>query len=82
MYVSALEAGHLIVPLSLMVADQSDNPITFPSLAFLLRHSKSNKQVVFDLGIYRNIKEFAPAAKSVVPDVKQTAAESLVDQSV
>lgn len=77
MYVSALEAGHLIVPLSLMVADQSDDPITFPSLAFLLRHSKSNKRVVFDLGIHRNIKEFAPAAISVVPDVKQTAVESL-----
>jgi hypothetical protein len=62
MYVSALEAGHLSVPLSLMAVDQSDDPITFPSLAFLLRHSESNKRVVFDLGIHRNIKEFAPAA--------------------
>ncbi|KAG1776640.1 beta-lactamase-like protein [Suillus placidus] len=77
MYVSALEAGHLSVPLSLMAADQSDDPIIFPSLAFFLRHSKSNKRVVFDLGIHRNIKEFAPAAIPVVPDVKQTAAESL-----
>ncbi|KAG1845721.1 beta-lactamase-like protein [Suillus subalutaceus] len=77
MYVSALEAGHLNVPLSLMAADQSDDPIIFPSLAFLLRHSKSNKRVVFDLGIHRNIKEFAPAAIPVVPDVKQTASESL-----
>ncbi|KAG2352672.1 beta-lactamase-like protein [Suillus spraguei] len=77
MYVSALEAGHLNVPLSLMAANQSEDPIIFPSLAFLLRHSKSNKRVVFDLGIHRNIKESAPAAVSVVPDVKQTAAESL-----
>ncbi|KAG1796512.1 uncharacterized protein BJ212DRAFT_1408144 [Suillus subaureus] len=40
-YVSALEAGHLNVSLSLMAADQSDDPIIFPSLAFLLRHSKA-----------------------------------------
>ncbi|KAG2144502.1 beta-lactamase-like protein [Suillus clintonianus] len=77
MYVSALEAGHLNVPLSLMAVDQSDGPIDFPSLAFFLRHSKSDKRVVFDLGIHRNIKEFAPAAIQVVPDVKQTVAESL-----
>lgn len=77
MYVSALEAGHLSVPLSLMATNQSDDPITFPSLAFFLRHSKSNKRVVFDLGIHRNIKEFAPAAIPVVSEVKQTAAESL-----
>jgi hypothetical protein len=77
MYVSALEAGHLNVPLSLMAVNQSDDPITFPSLAFFLRHSESNKRVVFDLGIHRNIKEFAPAAIPVVPEVKQTVAESL-----
>ncbi|KAG2346874.1 hypothetical protein BDR05DRAFT_974413 [Suillus weaverae] len=42
MYVSALEAGHLSVPLnlSLMAANQSDVPIIFPSLAFFLRHLK------------------------------------------
>lgn len=77
MYVSALEAGHLNVPLSLMAVNQSDDPITFPSLAFFLRHSKSNKRVVFDLGIHRNIKQFAPAAIPVVPEVMQTVAESL-----
>jgi glyoxylase-like metal-dependent hydrolase (beta-lactamase superfamily II) len=77
MYVSALEGGHLSVPLSLMADNQSDDPITFPSLAFFLRHSESNKRVVFDLGIHRNIKEFAPAAIPVVPEVKQTVAESL-----
>lgn len=49
-----------------------------PSLAFFLRHSKTNKQVVFDLGIRRDIKEFAPAAtERFSPVVKQTVAESL-----
>jgi hypothetical protein len=77
MYVSALEAGYLSVSLNLMAADQSDDPIKFLSLAFLLRHSKSNKQVVSDLGTHGNIKECAPTAIQVVSDVKQTAAESL-----
>ncbi|KAG2122700.1 hypothetical protein BD769DRAFT_1629191 [Suillus cothurnatus] len=66
MYVSALEAGYLRVSLNLMAADQSDDLIKFLSLAFLLRHSKSNKQVVSDLGIHGNIKEYAPTAIQVV----------------
>ncbi|KAG1817280.1 uncharacterized protein BJ212DRAFT_1568446 [Suillus subaureus] len=44
--------------------------------AFFLRHSKSNKQVVFDLGIHRDIKGFAPAAtERFSPVVKQTVAD-------
>ncbi|KAG1743051.1 beta-lactamase-like protein [Suillus lakei] len=79
MYVSALEAGHLSVPRDLIAAgDQSDEPMVCPSLAFFLRHSKNNKRNVFDLGIHRDIKEFAPAAtEKFLPDVKQTVAESL-----
>ena len=79
MDVSALEAGHLNIPLNLIAAgDQPDDPIICPSLAFFLRHSKSTKRVVFDLGIHRDGKEVAPAAtKMFLPDVKQTAAESL-----
>ncbi|KAG2136397.1 beta-lactamase-like protein [Suillus clintonianus] len=79
MDVSALEAGHLSVPLDLILAgDQPDEPMNCPSLAFFLRHSKSNKRVVFDLGIHRDIKEFAPAAtERFLPVVKQTVAESL-----
>ncbi|KAG1847754.1 hypothetical protein C8R48DRAFT_814960 [Suillus tomentosus] len=69
MYVSALEGGHMNVPLDLILAgDQPDEPIVCPSLAFCLRHSKSNK----------DIKEFAPAAtERFLPTVKQTVAESL-----
>ncbi|KAG1793261.1 beta-lactamase-like protein [Suillus plorans] len=79
MYVSALEGGHMNVPLDLILAgDQPDEPIVCPSLAFFLRHSKSNKRVVFDLGIRRDIKEFAPAAtERFLPTVNQTVAESL-----
>ncbi|KAG1877212.1 hypothetical protein F4604DRAFT_1581007 [Suillus subluteus] len=79
MYVSALEAGHLSVLLDLILAvDQPDEPMVCPSLAFFLHHSKTNKQVVFDLGIHRDIKEFAPAAtERFSPVVKQTVAESL-----
>ncbi|KAG2144504.1 beta-lactamase-like protein [Suillus clintonianus] len=79
MDVSALEAGHLNIRLDLIAAgDQPNEPIVCPSLAFFLRHSKSDKRVVFDLGIHKNIKEFAPAAtEQFLPDVKQTVAESL-----
>jgi glyoxylase-like metal-dependent hydrolase (beta-lactamase superfamily II) len=62
----------------ILAGDQPDEPIVCPSLAFFLRHSKSNKQVVFDLGIHRDIKEFAPGATArFSPVVKQTVAESL-----
>ncbi|OJA19587.1 hypothetical protein AZE42_05658 [Rhizopogon vesiculosus] len=79
MDVSALEAGHLKIPLGLVAAgDQPDDPVVCPSLSFFLRHSKSNKRVMFDLGIRKNIREFAPSACDIfLPDVKQTAVESL-----
>ncbi|KAG2357856.1 hypothetical protein BDR07DRAFT_1296526 [Suillus spraguei] len=79
MYISALEGGHLSVPLDLILAgDQPDEPVVYPSLAFFLRHSKSDKQIVFDLGIRRDIKDFAPTATEMFsPVVKQTVAESL-----
>jgi len=39
---------------------------------------KSNKRIVFDLGIRRDIKEFAPSAtEKFLPDVKQTVTDSL-----
>jgi len=80
MHVSALEAGHLHVPWDLIaVGDHPDHAVFCPSLSFFLCHSKSNKQVVFDLGIHRNIKEFVTtAADTFLPEVKQTATESLV----
>ncbi|KAG2110516.1 uncharacterized protein F5147DRAFT_553872, partial [Suillus discolor] len=45
-----------------------------------LRHSKNSKRVVFvfDLGIHKHMKEFAPTAtKQFSPDMTQTVAESL-----
>jgi hypothetical protein len=79
MHVSALEAGRLSTPLDLiLVGDQPDEPMVCPSLACFLRHSKSNKRVVFDLMIHKSMKEFAPATtETFLPAVKQTAAESL-----
>ncbi|KAG1767559.1 hypothetical protein EDD22DRAFT_750897, partial [Suillus occidentalis] len=41
MYVSALEAGRLNVPLDLILAgEEPDEPMVCPSLPFFLRHSK------------------------------------------
>lgn len=45
MYVSALEAGHLSVPLDLILAgEEPDEPMVCPSLPFFLRHSKRDSQ--------------------------------------
>jgi len=79
MDVSALEAGHLAVPWDIIAAgDTPSGPMACPSLSFFLRHSKSNKQIVFDLGIRRDIKVFAPAVTEICsPVVKQTVTESL-----
>jgi len=79
MHVSALEGGHLNIPWNLIAAGgRPDDTMFCPSLSFFLCHSKSNKRVVFDLGIRRNIKEFVTIPiEGLVPHVKQTATESL-----
>ncbi|KAG1804479.1 beta-lactamase-like protein [Suillus subaureus] len=84
MNVSALEAGSLRVPLQIVVAGSSPtDAVRNPSLAFLLRHSKSGHQVVFDLGIRRDIFSLPPAVQRRIqhfdfqPEVPQDVAESL-----
>ncbi|KAH7929093.1 Metallo-hydrolase/oxidoreductase [Leucogyrophana mollusca] len=82
--VSALEAGHLRVTLDTILADALPSDVQiFPSLAFSLRHSKSGSQVVFDLGIRRDIEGYPPAVHDRIdrfqfePSVKQSVSESL-----
>jgi glyoxylase-like metal-dependent hydrolase (beta-lactamase superfamily II) len=84
MNVSALEAGSLRVPLQNVVAGSSPtDAVRNPSLAFLLRHSKSGHQVVFDLGIRRDILSLPPAVQRRIqhfdfqPEIPQDVAESL-----
>ncbi|KAG1741131.1 beta-lactamase-like protein [Suillus lakei] len=84
MNVSALEAGSLRVPLQIVVAGSSPTDfIRNPSLAFLLRHSKSGHHVVFNLGIRRDIVSLPPAVQRRIqhfdfqPEVPEDVAESL-----
>ncbi|KAH7929094.1 Metallo-hydrolase/oxidoreductase [Leucogyrophana mollusca] len=83
MDVSALEAGNLRVPLDFIVAGASPSDfITCPSLAFSLRHSKSNTQVVFDMGVRRDLEAYPPNVQSflnkkIYVNIKQSVAESL-----
>jgi glyoxylase-like metal-dependent hydrolase (beta-lactamase superfamily II) len=84
MNVSALKAGSLHVPLQNVVAGSSPmDAVRNPSLAFLLRHSKSGHQVVFDLGIRRDKLSLPPVVQRRIqnfdfqPEVPQDIGESL-----
>ena len=62
MNVSALEAGHLTLPLDSILAGAGPyEVITCPSLSFILQHSTLNKRIVFDLGIRRDVGAYPPA---------------------
>ncbi|KAH0836631.1 hypothetical protein J3R83DRAFT_8349 [Lanmaoa asiatica] len=89
MDVSALEAGSLKVPLKNIIAGVSPHEsIRNPSLAFFLRHSRTGYQIVFDLGIRRDIESLPPGVRNRIshfdfqPEVPQTVSESLKKGSV
>ncbi|KAJ7131693.1 Metallo-hydrolase/oxidoreductase [Mycena crocata] len=83
MDVSALEAGIITLPMALYIKGASLTEVAVcPSIAFVLQHSVSGKQVVFDLGIPRNTDNLPPVVKGVIAkympvQVPQDAAESL-----
>ncbi|KAI0697724.1 Metallo-hydrolase/oxidoreductase [Cerioporus squamosus] len=60
---SALEAGFVDVPLDYMIdVAQPGERANLPALAFLLRHSKTNDTLVFDLGVPKDWQNrLAPA---------------------
>lgn len=85
--VSALEAGILRIPLHLFVAGASPSEISVcPSLAFFLRHSESKSQLVFDLGVRRDLENVPPAIRAALEqwpvDVPQSVTESLTKGGV
>ena len=50
--VSALEAGHVKIPLAWVLANVSEDEfLTLPALAFLVRHRSDGDTVLFDLGL-------------------------------
>jgi glyoxylase-like metal-dependent hydrolase (beta-lactamase superfamily II) len=63
--VSALESGHLDLPLQVFLDNAvPGSVITSPSLSFLLRHSQNGKKFVFDLGIRKDIENFPPSVQT------------------
>lgn len=82
--VSALEAGTIDLPLWLFVAGESKLPQSniCPSLSFLLRHSESKAQLVFDLGLRRDVQSYPPSVLKLIAqwmpvNIPQNVAESL-----
>ncbi|KAH9944688.1 Metallo-hydrolase/oxidoreductase [Amylocystis lapponica] len=64
--VSALEGGHITLPLSYYIESASDaEVISTPSLAFILHHSTTKAPFLFDLGIRRDWEELPPILISV-----------------
>ncbi|KAI0743375.1 Metallo-hydrolase/oxidoreductase [Daedaleopsis nitida] len=60
--VSALEAGFVDLPLDYIIdTAKPGERQNLPSLAFLLRHTKTGNTLVFDLGLRKDIDRFPPA---------------------
>jgi len=82
--VSALEAGHLNLPMEMFLDNAAPGyAVIAPSLSFLLRHSKTDKKFVFDLGIRKDVENFPPMIQKWIIDagfhtnVPQDVADSL-----
>lgn len=59
--VSALEAGFVDLPLDYLIdTAKAGERQKIPSLSFLLRHTKNNDTLVFDLGIRKDLQSFTP----------------------
>jgi len=85
---STLEAGQIHLPERLYVADADQTIVRrCPTLSFFLRHSKTGKLVVFDLGLRKDLK-IAPSSmqwvreSGVILEVPQDVAESLQNGGV
>jgi len=62
MLVSALEGGFVDGPMGYFVKGE-DRRVTFPALAFALRHSQTNELIVFDLGIRKDSSTCPPTVQ-------------------
>ncbi|KAI0783215.1 beta-lactamase-like protein, partial [Abortiporus biennis] len=64
--VYVLHGGNIEIPSTLVLAKsdggREDEPLLIPCLSFLLVHSKSQKTLLFDLGVSENWKECYPPA--------------------
>ncbi|THH16643.1 hypothetical protein EW146_g4025 [Bondarzewia mesenterica] len=83
--VSAVEAGQLSVPSRIFITPcpPDEHKRIAPALSFLLRHSKTNSTMLFDLGYRRDYQNYPPAVVRRVNSlfqplsIPQDVAESL-----
>ncbi|KAJ7059485.1 beta-lactamase-like protein [Mycena amicta] len=81
--VSALQAGLIDLPKDLIIQGEQRVYTRCPSLAFYLEHSASDKHLIFDLGLRKNLASYAPGVQKhyldsgLMPcEVPQDVAES------
>ena len=78
--VSALEGGHVRVPLIFFLEKATPGELkTLPAICFLLRHTSRPEIFLFDLGIHKNWAEIAP---EMVAQAAQTGSNMEVGQDV
>ena len=77
--ISALESGQLTLPERLFVTDADpEKKATVPSMAFLIRHpsqganGRSTTNLVFDLGIKRDVTKYMPAMQTHISNRQPT----------
>lgn len=81
--ISALEGGHLSAPLSFLVADAAPDAIVhLPSLAFLLRHSRTGETLLFDLGARKDFEKLPPAVLQLITSAMQISVPQDVPESL
>ena len=69
-HASVLEAGHLLIAEKFILHGSSPTKSNMvPSMAFLLRHSQSNKKIIFDLGIRTDYQNFPPAILKIIQEL-------------
>ncbi|KIJ53741.1 hypothetical protein M422DRAFT_154596 [Sphaerobolus stellatus SS14] len=58
--VSVLDTGHLFLSEVDIFGDPSGKDVEYPSMSFLLRHSKLNEYILFDLGLRKDWENYTP----------------------
>ncbi|KAK8101108.1 uncharacterized protein PG998_007484 [Apiospora kogelbergensis] len=77
---AALRAGHLTLPERLFVTDADpQRRNTVPSLAFLVQHEPSRTNLVFDLGVKRDLAGYAAAMRPHIAARQPTGAGAEAD---
>ncbi|KAF9077628.1 Metallo-hydrolase/oxidoreductase [Rhodocollybia butyracea] len=81
--VSALEAGHFNLPMKMIIDNAAPGYIVpVPSLSFLLRHSKNDKKLIFDLGIRKDLENYPPVVQKLIQGSNATVPQDVVESLV